>query len=95
MKRRLSDPPVIQKKSISRGEIENMSDEELLKHIHGEDSKEGFVPVYTQMALISEYNKRERIRLSKPHWTLNWSFVLLIVSVVVSLVSLWISLSAI
>ena len=81
-------------KSLSRTEIESMSDDELLKHIHGEDEKEGFTPIYTQMAIVNEFKQRQSRKLSKPHWSKNWSFALSVFGLVISIASFWVAYSS-
>lgn len=84
----------IKKKSISRAEIEAMTDEELLNHIHGEDGGEGFTPIYTQMAILNEYKQRQAKTLSRPHWSTSWSFVIAIIGLAISMASFWVAYSS-
>jgi len=84
----------LKRKSLSRAEIEAMSDDELLNHIHGEEEKEGFTPLYTQMAIVNEFKQRQSIKLSQPHWSTNWSFTLAAFGLVISIASFWVAYSS-
>lgn len=42
---------------------------------------------------LEEYNRKKLRQIAKPHWSIIPSFILLIISVVLSLIALWVTMS--
>jgi len=71
-----------------------MSDLELLAALNGEDGRKGMMTMQFLQLITSELQARSIERAGKPHWSTVPSFLLLVISVVLSLVALVVAVIA-
>jgi len=78
--------PELKTDSRSLAELKRISDEEIRAFIDGDLSDGAFIPVIPIQMALHELAMRQIERATKPHWSVLWTFWLVLASFVTALV---------
>ena len=81
-------------KRISVAKVKEMTDEELLAALNGEDGRKGMMTMQYLQLITSELQARSIERAGKPHWSTVPSFWLLVTSVAISFLAIVVAVFA-